>query len=103
MLILGLADVTPTPLPTTPQLLLENAVANLWAAVKMAEATLEESARMLEETPTSENVAVVVVAQRQMAARLEELRYAMKVDFKHAGVEELLKRALNAKYQEAKK
>ncbi|MCJ1379293.1 hypothetical protein MMC17_002394 [Xylographa soralifera] len=89
-------------LSTAPQLLLENSVANLWAAVKMAETTLNESSHMLVDAPTSENIAIVVVAQTQLAAQLAELRFAMKVDFKHAGADDLLKRGLNPDYQVAK-
>ncbi|MCJ1286501.1 hypothetical protein MMC26_005847 [Xylographa opegraphella] len=95
------AVVNPTSLSTAPQLLLENSVANLWAAVKMAETTMNESARLLKEAPTSETIALVVVAQTQLVARLDELRFAMKVDFKHAGAEKLLKKGMDPKYQEA--
>ncbi|MCJ1418724.1 hypothetical protein MMC32_005074 [Xylographa parallela] len=95
----ALSEAKPTTLSTAPQLLLENSVATLWAALKMAETTLKESSRLLKGNPMHENVTVVVVAQTRLAARLAELRFAMKVDFKHAEAEELLKRGMNAEYQ----
>ncbi|MCJ1389070.1 hypothetical protein MMC18_001924 [Xylographa bjoerkii] len=93
-----LSEVESCPPSTTHQLLLEKSVAILWAALKLAEGGLRESLRLLEEGATAENLGVVVEAQKEMASQLEELRYAMKVDFKHAGAEKLLKMRMNADY-----
>ncbi|MCJ1433550.1 hypothetical protein MMC27_002913 [Xylographa pallens] len=95
----ALSEVKPTSSSTAPQLLLENTVANLWAFLKMAETTMKESTRLLKANPKSENITLVVVAQTQLVARLREFRYATKVDFKHAGAEELLKRGMDDAYQ----
>ena len=100
MLIPDLVEVIPTSISTAPPLLLEN-IANLWGAVRLAETTLVESARLLKEDPGEESIGIVVFVQMQLVARLEELRWAIKVDFKHAEAQGLLKRGLNPAYQEA--
>ena len=51
----------------------------------------------------TENIALVVTAQKEVVARMEEMRAAMKVDFKHAGAQDLLKGGMNDEYQEAKR
>ncbi|MCJ1400059.1 hypothetical protein MMC11_003262 [Xylographa trunciseda] len=95
--------VDPGLASTAPQELLESAVANLWAAVKLAEAHLTESARLLEEELTMENIEIVVMVQKGLVEELRELRYAMKVDFKHAGAQSLLQRGMNPGYEPARR